>query len=498
MSSRTARGARALAVIAIFTCGCHRREARAPGHAPPSPTTKAAPIPPANQQQAAGVTPKLAPSPQAQALSDAFEAVAKAIRPCVVRIDVEEAPSPVVGQTELNPDVPDFLRRFFREAPDEAPQAGPRRIVRGTGAGVIVDARGDVITNSHVVRGARKVTIQLPDQRAFPAVVVGADPLTDVAVVRFERAPSGLVAARVGDSDKLHIGQWSIAFGSPLGMDQTVTAGIVSAVGETGTRFRFESGERVRKYIQTDAKINPGNSGGPLVNLEGEVVGINTLINVGPGGSYGFAIPINQAWQIAGILIKEGRVRYPFIGVSVMTLSPALRAQLAERAPDLANKLPKDGALVGGVTLDGPAANAGLQVGDIITRVDGRAVKNAEDLVSDLSEHGIGTTVHLDYWRNGGIRPVDLKVGEYPSEQPQPSAAAPPPGQAPPPPTGPAPAHLGVALQTLTPALAAALELDTKLRGALITEVLPGTPGERAGLSVGDAIGTRFVSVSPQ
>lgn len=525
MSSRSARSARVGSVLVaatLFACGCHRRVAPPP----PPPSPKAAPIPPANQRQVEGVTPKLTPSPQATALSEAFEAVAKAIRPSVVRIDVEEAPTAVIGQPDLDPDLPDFLRHFFREAPQQSP--APRRIVKGTGAGVVVDAAGDVLTNSHVVRGARKVTIQLPDGRAFPARVVGADPLTDVAVVRFEHAPSGLVAARLGDSDKLRIGQWSIAVGSPLGMDQTVTAGIVSAVGETGTHFRFESGERVRKYVQTDAKINPGNSGGPLVNLEGEVVGINTLINVGPGGSYGFAIPINQAWQVAGVLIKDGRVRYPFIGVSVMTLSEPLRAQLLQQAPNL--DLPKDGALVGGVTVDGPAASAGIQVGDIITRVDGRAVKNADELVADLSEHGIGTTVHLDYWRDSKIRPVDLKVGEYPTEQPQPSTAVPPPaGQVPAPPSGPA--HLGVALQTLTPPLARALDLDPKLRGALITEVLPGTPAERAGLSVGDvirevdgkpvhtgdeavevlrsrkgthllrvtnALGTRFVSVSPQ
>ena len=186
---------------------------------------------------------------------------------------------------------------------------------------MIVDGAGNVLTNGHVIRGARRVTIGLPDQRKFPARVVGIDPLTDVGVVRFERPPAGLVAARLGDSDKLRIGEWAIAVGSPLGMDQTVTVGIISGIGATGNHFRFESGERVRKYVQTDAKINPGNSGGPLVNLEGEVVGINTLINVGPGGSYGFAIPVNQAWQVAGVLIKDGHVRYPYIGVSVSSLS---------------------------------------------------------------------------------------------------------------------------------------------------------------------------------
>src|SRR5262249_39106975 len=159
------------------------------------------------------------------------------------------------------------------------------KLVHGTGSGIIVDEAGDILTSSHVVRDFQKVTIQLPDERSFAARVVGTDPLTDVGVVRIEKAPSGLVAARLGDSDKLRIGEWALAVGSPLGLDQTVTVGIISGVGATGSHFRFESGERVRKYIQTDAKINPGNSGGPLVNLVGEVIGINTLINVGPGGS---------------------------------------------------------------------------------------------------------------------------------------------------------------------------------------------------------------------
>ena len=238
-----------------------------------------------------------------------------------------------------------------------------------------------MLTNGHVVRGARKVTIGLADQRKFAARVIGTDPLTDVGVVRFEKPPPGLVAARLGDSDRLRIGEWTIAVGSPLGMDQTVTVGIISGVGATGSHFRFESGERVRKYIQTDAKINPGNSGGPLVNLEGEVVGINTLINVGPGGSYGFAIPINQAWQVAGLLIKDGHVRYPYIGVAVSTLSDVPKA-LRDR---VGTNLPPEGALVSSVAPGGPADGAGLAAGDVITKIAGRVVKTGSDVVAGIS-----------------------------------------------------------------------------------------------------------------
>jgi serine protease Do len=298
--------------------------------------------------------------------------------------------------------------------------------------------------------------------------VVGTDLLTDVGVVRFEKPPSGLVAARIGDSDKLRIGEWVIAVGSPLGMDQTVTAGIVSGTGETGSRFRFQSGERVRKYIQTDAEINPGNSGGPLVNLEGEVLGINTLINVGPGGSYGFAIPINQASQVAGTLIKEGRVRYPFIGVSVIGMEDAPKELLDK----LGKNLPKEGALVAAVTPGGPAATAGIKPGDVITKLGGRPVKTGGDVVANISDQHIGSSAGVDYVRDGATHSAQIKIGEYPSQA---EAAA-------------GGAHIGVALQTLTAPIAQSLGLPPGTKGAVVAEVEEGSPADKAGLAVGDVI----------
>jgi serine protease Do len=413
-----------------------------------------------------GVTPKVQPSAEARALSDTFANVAEAIRPSVVRLDVEGRRGELGPRTGGEPDLPDFFRRFF-DIPG-LPMPGPPTPLQGTGSGVIFDAAGDILTNSHVVRNATKVTVKLADNRSFPAKVVGTDPLTDVGVVRFEDVPKGIVAARLGNSDSLRIGEWALAIGSPLGMDQTVTVGIISAVGDTGGRFRFASGERVRRYIQTDAKINPGNSGGPLVNLEGEVVGINTLINVGPGGSYGFAIPINQAAEVAGLLVREGRVRYPYIGVSVTSLADVpdeLRDSVGKRAP-------KEGALVASVAPGSPAAETGVKQGDVLIRIAGRDVKSAADVIARVSERKIGDTIVIDLVRDGQVRTEKLRVGEYPT---QPS-------------TDEATGRVGVGLQTLTEPIARSLGLDPKLRGAVITEIQPGSPAERAGLAAGDVI----------
>jgi serine protease Do len=457
----------------ITSVGCEQRRPARSEDGRALAFTTAAPAA-ASGGRSAPVTPKLEPSEQARALSDAYARVAEAIRPSVVRLDVEGLAPQVKGHAAEPPsDVPDFLRKFFGEGDGDdghspwQPTPSPR--LKGTGAGVIIDSAGHILTNGHVVSGARKVTIKLPDQRSFAGRVVGTDPLTDVGVVRFDKLPSGMVAARLGDSDKLRIGELAIAVGSPLGMDQTVTAGIISGVGQTGSSFRFQSGERVRKYIQTDAEINPGNSGGPLVNLEGEVIGINTLINVGPGGSYGFAIPINQASQIANVLIKEGHVRYSYVGVSVIDVADAVKA-LGDQA---SKKLPKEGAVVASVSPGGPAAAAGLQTGDVIVKVGGHPVKTGGDLVAVVTDQKIGAKVTIDYVRDGSARSADVKVGEYAGESGPGAASG---------------ARIGVALQTLTPPLAQSLGLDPKTKGAVITEIEEGGPADQAGLAVGDVI----------
>ena len=266
------------------------------------------------------MTPKTEAPNEARALSRAFSNVAKALGPSVVRIEVEVAPrwgrrrpagSAAGGP---RPTAPATMTKACRRSSVtsstsvRAAAACPNRALpTASGPGFIIGTNGDIITNRHVVQGATKVTVTMNDGKEYTAQVVGKDAQTDVAVVRLEKPPSNLVVARLGDSDKLDVGEWVVAVGSPLGLEQTVTAGIISGKGRPGRHVQM-SGKRVRGYIQTDAKINPGNSGGPLVNLEGEVVGVNTLIQVGAGGAYGFAIP-GQRGPARGAAARQGRAR---------------------------------------------------------------------------------------------------------------------------------------------------------------------------------------------
>ena len=307
----------------------------------------------------AAVTPKTEVPNEAKALSRAFSSVAKALGPSVVRIEVEvgarRRPSARRGRRPP-PRRPTRFRpcsaTSSSSAPAKAcPRPGPQH---GVGSGFIIDSTGDIITNRHVVQGATKVTVTMNDGKEYPAKVVGKDAQTDVAVVRLEKPPGNLVVARLGDSDKLEVGEWVVAVGSPLGLEQTVTAGIVSGKGRPGKHVQM-SGNRVRGYIQTDAKINPGNSGGPLVNLEGEVVGVNTLIQVGAGGAYGFAIPVNEVRRVAQTLIKDGRMRYAYLGLMLTSTKDLDEAQRA--------KLGQDRAVAGRPRRRGDAGRPRRQVG---------------------------------------------------------------------------------------------------------------------------------------
>jgi serine protease Do len=290
-----------------------------------------------------------------------------------------------------------------------------------------------------------------------------------VALIRLDAPPADLTVARLGDSDKLEVGEWVLAIGSPLGLDQTVTAGIVSGKGRVGRHVQM-SGGRVRSYIQTDAKINPGNSGGPLVNLSAEVVGINTLINTGPGGAYGFAIPINQVQRVAKSLLAEGRVRYPYLGVlvgDVKDLDPAKRARLEKGGPV------ESGALVNDVTPGGPSARAGLQPGDVITDINGKKMETAGDVIDYVGSQSIGGRSQVGLLRDGKRQVVEVTLGELPTEDGRKLAQGP---------------KLGIQLQTLTPDLAESLGLPAATRGAVVAEVAPGSPAARAGVAEGEVI----------
>jgi len=428
---------------------------------------------------AGAVTPKTETPNEARVMSRAFSSVAKALSPSVVRIEVEVGGGPRADRSRGNrpgapgqgggddDEIPPFFRRFFDFGGGEGfpgPSQGPSH---GVGSGFVLDTNGDIVTNRHVVQGATKVTVTLNDKE-YSAKVVGKDAQTDVAVVRLEKPPSNLTAARLGDSDKLEVGEWVVAVGSPLGLEQTVTAGIVSGKGRPGRHVQM-SGKRVRGYIQTDAKINPGNSGGPLVNLDGEVVGVNTLIQVGAGGSYGFAIPVNEVRRVAQALLKEGRVRYPYLGIMLTDVKDLDDAQKAK----VGKSLPGTGAYVAELTPGAPALKAGIRPGDVITGINNQKVNGASDVVDYVSAQSIGSNVTLAYQRDGRPATVSVTLGELPDEdQRQPESQA----------------KIGMALQTLSPDVADSLGIDRATKGAVITDVLAGSPAERAGLKPGDVI----------
>lgn len=418
------------------------------------------------------VTPKTEKPPEAAMLSQAFASAATAVRPSVVRIDVEREMPPALSSLGRNGEpsaaqLPPALRRFFNlgEAPEgaETPEPAP---ISGTGSGFVLDAAGDIITNSHVVEDGSKVKVTLFDGQEFTAKVIGKDKRTDVAIVRLQKVPAHLTVARFGDSKKLQVGEWVLAIGSPLGLDQTVTAGIVSGKGRVGHYVQM-SGDRIREYIQTDAKINPGNSGGPLVNLEGEVVGINSLIRVGAGGAYGFAVPIDEAYRVAQVLLKDGRIRYPFLGVNLRDVSRL--QEDTKRA--LGGKVPDKGAIVVEVTPASPAARVGLRPGDVIVKMGNRQVGDSSEVVDFVSNHRIGDTVSITAFRGSDTKTFNTQLAEAPSGEEE--------SQAP---------KLGLSLQTLTRSLADSLGLPVDTHGVAVTDVQPESPAERAGLRAGEVI----------
>jgi Do/DeqQ family serine protease len=275
------------------------------------------------------------------------------------------------------------------------------------GSGVIVDKRGYVLTNFHVIKGADAVTLRLSSKEEFRGKVIGTDAKTDLAVIRFEPNIAITVAA-LGNSDVLRVGEWAIAIGNPFGLDQTVTVGVISAVGRADVGIAT-----YENFIQTDASINPGNSGGPLVNLRGEVVGINTAI-VAAGQGIGFAIPANMVKRVISQLIDRGKVTRGWIGVSVQPLTPELAQSLGVKDTH--------GAVVARVYPDSPAAAAGLVQNDVIVSFEGTAVEDYHHLQRLSAEAEVGRTVALDVMRKGSKRAVTLKIAEAPdSSAPAPS-----------------------------------------------------------------------------
>jgi S1-C subfamily serine protease len=317
------------------------------------------------------------------------DAVAK-VGPAVVRIDTTKR--------VVNP-----LGGLFGQGPSIQQQ-------QGLGSGVITRSDGVILTNAHVVEGASEVTVTLPDGRTFTGKVLGGDPLTDVAVVKV--VASRLPVAPLGDSSKVRPGEWAIAIGNPLGLDNTVTAGIISAIQRTNA---VGEGQRV-PYIQTDAAVNPGNSGGPLINDRGQVIGINTAIRQAPGAGLSFAIPINVARQIAAQILERGFASHPYIGVRLQALTPQLAQEI--NATTSQCRLPEvNGVVVVDVMAGSPAAKAGLRPCDLITAVGSKAVKNPSEVQLAVDQAQVGTDLQIDVRRGNSSTSITVRPAELPRQQ---------------------------------------------------------------------------------
>jgi len=328
--------------------------------------------------------------------------------PAVVRID--SARTVVSRGRSRGPSVFDdpFFREFFGDmgVPNQPTQ---RRVENGTGSGFILDANGTIVTNAHVVEGADEVTVTFKDGRELRGEVVGEDPLTDVAVIKVNA--SNLPTVTVGNSDVLRPGEWAIAIGNPLGLDNTVTAGIISATGRTSAQIRVPD-KRVQ-FIQTDAAINPGNSGGPLLNERGEVIGVNTAI-IGNAQGLGFAIPINQARAIANELVAKGRVDHAYLGIQMRTLTPALREEVNANSSQGLRLSTDTGVVILGVARNSPAAQSGLQLGDVIVTMNGETVTDASRVQQIVADTDVGGAIALTLNRQGRTVELSVRPGAYP------------------------------------------------------------------------------------
>jgi Do/DeqQ family serine protease len=400
-----------------------------------------------------------AQAPEARQVSQAFVAVAERLAPSVVRITIRQrsavttnSPSAEGAPFEGTP-----FERFFEEFGPMRPQPST-----GMGSGVVIDERGHILTNNHVVARADDVRVTFVDGKELEAKVIGTDPKTDLAVVKVDGAD--VTPAEFGDADGMRVGEWVMAIGNPFGLDHSVTVGVLSAKGRHG----FAPG-KLEDFLQTDASINPGNSGGPLVDLGGKVVGINTMI-AGLGTGVGFAVSESIARPVANALIQHGKVTRPYIGVAMQTLTPELAQALGGGAPE-------KGALVSQVESGSPAAKAGIQVGDVVVRIAGEPTADSREVQEAVLEQKVGEEVAVTVWRDG--KQVDLRVrtAELPAAEAATSGER-----------RDRAGRLGLRLQTLTPDLAARLGLDRGVGGAVVTGVRPGSAAAEAGLRQRDVI----------
>ena len=393
----------------------------------------------------------------ANELSQAFEQVAETITPSVVTISTETKPKK--GGPKGTEQLRDFLGEDFFDKMVPSPQ-------RGLGTGVIVDDQGHILTNNHVIGGADEVTVRLSTEKTVKAKVVGVDPRTDLAVIKIKIKEGLPKSAKLGDSDKLKIGEWVVAAGASFGLDNTITAGIVSAKGRA-----ISGGAQYEDFIQTDAAINPGNSGGPLVNLRGEVVGINTAI-VSKSGGYmgiGFAIPINMGRQVMESLITKGKVTRGWLGVGIQNLSEDLAESF--------NYASTEGALVGHVDPKGPAKSAGLKQGDIIVQAGKERIKNVNQLRNYIASLKPGVGLDVTVVRGGDKKSLSVTIGELPAQTEEGPQVV----------TDGENEQLGLSVEPLNES-SAKRSRTSRTEGLVVTEVAPQGLAAKAEIRPGDII----------
>lgn len=403
----------------------------------------------------------------ARRLSTAFEAVAQEVRPSVVSITTKRrAHNTTSGDPFRGAPFGDLFERFFGPQAPQFPRGPQPFPQQGLGSGFVVSEDGYIMTNHHVVDGAEEINVHTADERTLSAELVGSDPKTELAVLRVDAGELGLTPLRFGDSDELRVGQWVVAVGNPFGLSSTITAGIVSATGRSNLRIAdYED------FIQTDAAINPGNSGGPLVDLNGEVVGVNTAIFSRSGGymGIGFAIPANMARDIMDSLIEEGHVTRGWLGAWIQDLDENLARSFGFDS--------RDGVLIGDVDPEGPAARAGLRSGDIVLRYGDEKVESADELRFEVAATRPGSEVELEIFRDGRRRDLIIEIGELEGEEVAAGGIRAPLAE-----------NLGMTVRSLEPQLAERLGYSPDQTGAVIVEVAPSSPAADAGLRPRDVI----------
>ena len=403
--------------------------------------------------------PQIAPEPAGPVnVGNSFVAVVQDVGPSVVSISAEtvreglkfSSGGKVIDEKNLRKFVEDMIKR--RMSPEK--NEGAREA-----SGLIMTSNGYVLTNNHVIAGATRVTVRLQDGRSFDGKIVGTDSKTDLAVLRIEA--EGLKVPKLGDSDRIEPGEWAIAIGSPYGFEKSVTIGVVSAKGRSGFGMTL-----MGDLIQTDASINPGNSGGPLVNIKGEVIGINSIV-VRPAQGIGFAIPINLVKRVAKDLIEHGRVVLPWVGMGLQDLTPEMKRYFG---------LDNAGALVRQVIGHGPADIAGLKPGDIIVEIEGKRVDNTQFVINEIFEKKIGENVELVVIRdkerlNIVITTVDEETYRKAQDRPLPAGER----------------WFGLTVRTVTPGIAQKLG-KPDIEGIIITGLDAGSPAHKASLRADDII----------